>query len=122
MYGLTYIDGEAYAYNGVGTPTASELVPGSDGNCYTDTGALCAQSSGWQKAYADASGYPVPISVGASESTSDGDYTWYNAGKMISIVGGSFADGSNDGLFCLGRNSAWGNAYSNLGARLSFER
>ena len=122
MYGLTYIDGETYAYNGVGTPSASELVPGSDGNCYTDTGILCAQSTGWQKAYADASGYPVPISVGASESTSVGDYTWYSAGKIISFVGGNFSGGSDAGLFYLSRYCAWGLATSHFGARLSFER
>lgn len=122
MYGLVYNDGEAYAYTGVGTPTAGELVPGSTGQCYSDTGVQTVQNDGFQKAFADASGYPVPISVGASESTSVGDYTWYSAGWRISLFGGGFNYGSIAGLFFLFRNNAWGSAYSDFGARLSFER
>ena len=124
MYGLVYIDGEAYAYNGVGTPSASELVPGSDGNCYTDTGILCAQSNGRQKAFADASGYPVPISVGASASTSVGDRVYLDVpgGTYITAIGGRCDNGSFDGLFCLSWRDAFNTSFVGVGARLSFER
>lgn len=36
-----------------------------------------------------------------------------------SFLGGYFNNGSNDGLFNLNRNNAWGNANSNIGVRLS---
>ncbi len=122
MYGLVFNNGETYAYTGVGTPSASELVPGSTGHCYSDIGVQAVTANGWQKAFTDASGYPVPISVGASGSSSVGDYSWYATEWRISFLGGYFSDGSRDGLFDLYRDYAWGSAPSPFGARLSFER
>lgn len=122
VYGLCWKDGKPYVLDTTADLDDEDAINPNTSSLMIEKKFTAYQGQGYQKAFSDASGYPVPISVGASSSTSVGDATWYGSGTPITIFGGRYSDGSDAGLFCLARNYYWGIATTNIGARLSYER
>ena len=89
---------------------------------YTSAGVtLC--SSGWIKDLGLSNTFPwafLPDANGGSETTYIPDYVYSYSGWRVLMVGGSWSNGSNAGLFYFYANYSSSNSNGNIGARLLF--
>lgn len=114
--------GELYAYEGFEHMTPSMMNPSDSNIYYSKTDVVLPTSEGWQNTFKQYKGYPFPISIGGNSTNNVGDYYWFNTGWLIFFVGGSFAYGSNAGLFSLLGAYGFGLVSTDFGFRLSLKR
>ena len=90
---------------------------------YEKVGYVNAATDGWTKELGWDKAHPyvrLPFVVGGSNTTYFCDYYWQNGGLRVASVGGYLADGTYAGLVCWYCYSGVGNAWFNIGARLSY--
>lgn len=89
---------------------------------YEKVGYVNADTDGWTKELGWDKAHPyvrLPFVVGGSNTTYFCDYYWQNGGLRVAYVGGNLNNGTNDGLVYWNCNNDVGNAWFNIGARIS---
>ena len=89
---------------------------------YEKVGYVNAATDGWTKELGWDKAHPyvrLPFVVGGSNTTYFCDYYWQNGGLRVAYVGGNLNNGTNDGLVYWNCNNDVGNAWFNIGARIS---
>lgn len=90
---------------------------------YEKVGYVNAATDGWTKELGWDKAHPyvrLPFVVGGSNTTYFCDYYWQNGGLRVACVGGALTNGTSDGLVYWTCNRDVGNAWFDLGARLSY--
>ena len=90
---------------------------------YEKVGYVNAATDGWTKELGWDKAHPyvrLPFVVGGSNTTYFCDYYWQNGGLRVACVGGYLSDGSCAGLVSWYCCCDVGNAWFNIGARLSY--
>lgn len=90
---------------------------------YEKVGYVNAATDGWTKELGWDKAHPyvrLPFVVGGSNTTYFCDYYWQNGGLRVAYVGGRLNAGAHDGLVCWYCSDDVGDAWFNIGARLSY--
>ena len=90
---------------------------------YEKVGYVNAATDGWTKELGWDKAHPyvrLPFVVGGSNTTYFCDYYWQNGGLRVACVGGNLSSGTYGGLVYWDCNCGVGNAWFNVGARLSY--
>lgn len=90
---------------------------------YEKVGYVNAATDGWTKELGWDKAHPyvrLPFVVGGSNTTYFCDYYWQNGGLRVACVGGHLTYGTNDGLVSWSCSGGVGDAWFNIGARLSY--
>ena len=122
--GLIQKGGKAYYKLTRGTADGSTATDfNTDGTGYIEhSGALLGTSGQWQSTQAFDTNLMIPSSVGASDATHMCDYYWVNTGATTyALLGGSSADGSRCGAFCLNLGHAVSSALWSFGCAPSLK-
>lgn len=120
--GIVHNSEKLYTYNGLEHMTPAMINPSDSNTYYEYSNVDLPTSEGWQNTFNSFNGYPFPITIGGSSSKNIGDYYYYNENWKIFFAGGNFYNGLNAGLFYLHGSNYFGNAYYNIGFRLSLKR
>lgn len=89
---------------------------------YEKVGYVNAATDGWTKELGWDKAHPyvrLPFVVGGSNTTYFCDYYWQNGGLRVAYVGGNLTNGTNAGLVSWYCHSGVGDAWFNIGARIS---
>lgn len=92
---------------------------------YRPTGYTNAVSNGYVSAFGYDEIAPwvmFPIAASGGSTTYVPDYYYQNTGERLLLLGGSFADGTYDGVFCFYCRSAFSSSYLHFGARLLIKK
>lgn len=112
----------AYIYEGNYVPTTTEVAGLPKTNYRTITRATSTQLWVKQMYIGDYCDF-LPAQVGGSDTGSSSywsDYYWYAATGQLALVGGSAADGSYCGSFCVHSINGWADSNTYIGLRPAF--